>query len=114
MLSYVDVLLHGKPVGKRVAMVGAGGIGFDVAEFLVHDGHSPTLDLRGVAGGVGRGRSGAGARRRRGSEARRRRRAQVYLLQRKASKLGEGLGKTTGWIHRAALKMKRVRDDRRA
>ena len=45
VLSYVDVLLHGKPVGKRVAVVGAGGIGFDVAEFLVQDGHSPTLDL---------------------------------------------------------------------
>jgi 2,4-dienoyl-CoA reductase (NADPH2) len=47
VLSYIDVLrTHGKPVGERVAIIGAGGIGFDVAEFLVHDGHSTTLDLR--------------------------------------------------------------------
>jgi 2,4-dienoyl-CoA reductase (NADPH2) len=45
VLSYIDVLRHRKPVGQRVAVIGAGGIGFDVAEFLVHDGHSTTLDL---------------------------------------------------------------------
>jgi 2,4-dienoyl-CoA reductase (NADPH2) len=45
VLSYIDVLRHRKPVGERVAIIGAGGIGFDVAEFLVHDGHSTTLDL---------------------------------------------------------------------
>jgi 2,4-dienoyl-CoA reductase (NADPH2) len=108
VLSYVDVLLHGKPVGARVAIVGAGGIGFDVAEFLVTaPGHSPTLNLRewlaewGVAdpaevrGGVVRPRPAPPAR-------------QVTLLQRKAGKLGRGLGKTTGWIHRAALQMKQV------
>ncbi len=108
VLSYVDVLLHGKPVGERVAIVGAGGIGFDVAEFLVTPpGRSPTLDLHewmaewGVAdpgavrGGVVRAQPAAPARR-------------ITLLQRKAGKLGKGLGKTTGWIHRAALQMKQV------
>jgi 2,4-dienoyl-CoA reductase (NADPH2) len=108
VLSYIDVLLHGKPVGERVAIVGAGGIGFDVAEFLVtHPGQSPTLALDewlkewGVAdpaivrGGVVRPQPSPPAR-------------QVTLLQRKPGKLGKGLGKTTGWIHRAALQMKRV------
>jgi 2,4-dienoyl-CoA reductase (NADPH2) len=108
VLSYIDVLLHGKPVGERAVIVGAGGIGFDVAEFLVTPpGHSPTLNLKewlaewGVAdpaevrGGVVRPRPAAPARR-------------VTLLQRKAGKLGRGLGKTTGWIHRAALQMKQV------
>lgn len=108
VLSYIDVLLHGKPVGERVAIVGAGGIGFDVAEFLVtHAGRSPTMNLEewlqewGVAdparvrGGVVRPQPSAPAR-------------QVTLLQRKPGKLGKGLGKTTGWIHRAALQMKQV------
>jgi 2,4-dienoyl-CoA reductase (NADPH2) len=107
VLSYVDVLLRGKPVGQRVAVVGAGGIGFDVSEFLVHGGHSPSLDLQawmkewGVTdpaaarGGVTRPEIAPPAR-------------QVTLLQRKKSKPGVGLGKTTGWIHRTALKMKRV------
>lgn len=108
VLSYIDVLLHGKPVGERVAVIGAGGIGFDVAEYLVTaDGHSPTLNLKewlaewGVAdpaevrGGVVRAQPTAPARK-------------VTLLQRKAGKLGKGLGKTTGWIHRAALQMKQV------
>ncbi|WP_298834805.1 NADPH-dependent 2,4-dienoyl-CoA reductase [uncultured Piscinibacter sp.] len=108
VLSYIDVLLHDKPVGERVAIVGAGGIGFDVAEFLVTPaGHSPTLNLAewlsewGVAdpaavrGGVVRAQPAAPARR-------------VTLLQRKAGRLGKGLGKTTGWIHRAALQMKQV------
>jgi 2,4-dienoyl-CoA reductase (NADPH2) len=107
VLSYVDVLLQGKPVGARVAVVGAGGIGFDVSEFLVQGAHSPTLDLVewrrewGVAdpvavrGGVTVGEPGPPQR-------------QVWLLQRKSSKPGGGLGKTTGWIHRSALKMKKV------
>lgn len=107
VLSYVDVLLHKKPVGKRVAVVGAGGIGFDISEYLVHEGHSPTLDLAlwqkewgvtdpdTIRGGVTRPAIAPPAR-------------QVTLLQRKATGLGKGLGKTTGWIHRAALKMKKV------
>ena len=107
VISYVDLLLHGKPAGRRVAVVGAGGIGFDVSEFLVCGGHSITLDTEawlrewGVAdpavarGGLGEPEITPAAR-------------QVYLLQRKAAPLGKGLGKTTGWIHRAQLKMKRV------
>ncbi len=108
VLSYIDVLLHGKPVGERVAIVGAGGIGFDVAEFLVTPaGHSPTLDPKAwmaewgvgdpeeLRGGLARAQPSPPARR-------------VTLLQRKAGKLGKGLGKTTGWIHRAALQMKQV------
>ena len=106
VLSYIDVLLHKKPVGKRVAVIGAGGIGFDVSEFLVED-HSPTMDLAawkrewGVGdpatsrGGLVKPEVSPPAR-------------QVYLLQRKATQLGKGLGKTTGWIHRAALKKKKV------
>jgi 2,4-dienoyl-CoA reductase (NADPH2) len=107
VISYVDLLLHGRSAGERVAVIGAGGIGFDVSEYLVNEGHSTTLDtdawLRewGVAdpavarGGLGRPELTPPAR-------------QVYLLQRKAAPLGKGLGKTTGWIHRAQLKMKRV------
>ena len=107
VLSYIDVLLHKKPVGKRVAVVGAGGIGFDVSEYLVGNGHSATLDNAlwmkewgvtdpsQVRGGVARPELPEPAR-------------QVVLLQRKASAPGKGLGKTTGWIHRAALKKMKV------
>ena len=108
VLSYIDVLHGQQAVGQRVALVGAGGIGFDVAEFLVTPtGHSTALDLPewlaewGVAdpaaarGGVVRPVSTSAAR-------------QVTLLQRKPGKMGGNLGKTTGWIHRAALKMKNV------
>ncbi len=110
VVSYIDVLLKNEPVGKRVAVVGAGGIGFDVSEFLVHGkGQSPTmhlpewLDEWGVAdpakarGGV------AGVKPKISPPAR-----QIYLLQRKKTKHGAGLGKTTGWIHRSTLKMKKV------
>ena len=109
VLSYIDVLRHHKPVGQRVAIVGAGGIGFDVAEFLVAGGHSSTLDLPAwqAEWGVTDPALAPGGLRPEGPQpgppAR-----QVTLLQRKAGKLGEGLGKTTGWIHRAALKMKQV------
>ena len=107
--SYLDVLSGKRTVGARVAVVGAGGIGFDVAEFLVHDGHSITLDrdawLREWGVGdpaVARG-GVAGVKPQPTPTAR-----EVFLLQRKAGKPGAGLGKTTGWIHRTALKMKRV------
>lgn len=109
VLSYIDVLLHKKPVGKRVAVIGAGGIGFDVSEYLVQGGHSPTLHLDewlkewGVADPVQARGGVAGVRPVIAPPAR-----QVYLLQRKASKPGAGLGKTTGWIHRSTLKMKNV------
>jgi 2,4-dienoyl-CoA reductase (NADPH2) len=106
VLSYVDVL-HGRPVGGRVAIVGAGGIGFDIAEFLVSDGHSTALDLPAWLAEWGVGDPGAT----RGGLAVPRIEPparEVHLLQRKAAPLGKGLGKTTGWIHRATLKAKRV------
>ncbi len=107
VLSYVDVLAHKKPVGEKVAVIGAGGIGFDVSEFLVKGDHSPTLDLHawlaewGVIspeqspGGLGKPEVPQSPRR-------------VTLLQRKSTKIGAGLGKTTGWIHRAELKSRGV------
>ena len=109
VLSYIDVLRHKALVGERVAIIGAGGIGFDVAEYLVTN-DSPTENLTewleewGVAdpaehrGGI----DPIGPQ----PEAPSR---QVTLLQRKAEKLGKRLGKTTGWIHRAGLQMKNVR-----
>jgi 2,4-dienoyl-CoA reductase (NADPH2) len=109
VLSYVDVLRHRKPVGPRVAVIGAGGIGFDVAEFLVSEGHSTTTDLPAwqAEWGVTDPALAVGGLNPAGPQATPPGR-QVTLLQRKAGKLGEGLGKTTGWIHRTALKMKRV------
>lgn len=109
VLSYIDVLRGKAPVGDRVAIIGAGGIGFDVAEFLVTD-DSPTANLDawmeewGVAdpADVRGGVAAEGPQ----PEAPVR---QVTLLQRKAQKLGKNLGKTTGWIHRAALQMKNVK-----
>jgi 2,4-dienoyl-CoA reductase (NADPH2) len=107
VLSYVDVLAHKKAVGEKVAVVGAGGIGFDVSEFLVKGAHSPTLDLQawlaewGVTspanapGGLAKPHIPDISRK-------------VTLLQRKFSKIGAGLGKTTGWIHRAELKTRGV------
>ena len=108
VLSYVDVLRNRVPVGPRVAIIGAGGIGFDVAEFLLHDGHSPTLDLDEWLAEWGvvdpsEARGGL-SQNRRPPEPKR----EITLLQRKAGKHGAGLGKTTGWIHRAVLKMNNV------
>ena len=110
VLSYVDVLLRGKPVGASVAIVGAGGIGFDVAEFLSHDashaatsqdipafmrewGIDMTLEDRG---GLMPATGTASAR-------------EIWLLQRKPTPPGRDLGKTTGWVHRLALKRRGVR-----
>jgi 2,4-dienoyl-CoA reductase (NADPH2) len=110
VLSYIDVLRHGKPVGERVAIIGAGGIGFDVAEFLTHGDHpSTTLDLPAWKAEWGitdpaEARGGLAASGPRVTPPAR----QVTLLQRKKGKLGNGLGKTTGWIHRTVLKMKAV------
>ncbi len=107
--SYIDVLKGAAPLGEKVAVVGAGGIGFDVSEFLVHDGESPTESLPlwmeewGVADPAEH-RSGLAPE---GPQPHAPAR-QVTLLQRKAEKHGKRLGKTTGWIHRAALKMKDV------
>lgn len=106
-LGYLDVLRDDKAVGRSVAIVGAGGIGFDVAEFLIHRGEGTSRDADrffaewGVdqsyanAGGLSDAQPEAAAR-------------QVHLLQRKASKVGDGLGKTTGWIHRTGLKARGV------
>ncbi len=108
VLSYIDVLRHGAPVGRSVAIVGAGGIGFDVAEYLAED-HSPTLDLQewlrewGVADPE-EARGGLAPEGPRPAPPAR----QITLLQRRTGKLGRGLGKTTGWIHRATLRMKGV------
>ncbi|WP_024301132.1 NADPH-dependent 2,4-dienoyl-CoA reductase [Pseudogulbenkiania sp. MAI-1] len=109
VLSYLDVLKHGKPVGKQVAIIGAGGIGFDTAEFLTHEGQSSSLDAAAFMKEWGVDMSGesAGGLSPKGPQPHPSPR-QVYLLQRKTSKVGEGLGKTTGWIHRESLKMKRV------
>ncbi|MEM8309849.1 FAD-dependent oxidoreductase, partial [Morganella morganii] len=108
VLSYVDVL-RGAPVGARVAIVGAGGIGFDVSEFITHAGPSTSLEREAfwkewgidtrleARGGI------AGIKAEVHPAAR-----QVFLLQRKKSKVGDGLGKTTGWINRAGLKNKQV------
>ena len=108
VLSYIDVLRGKAPVGNRVAIIGAGGIGFDVAEFLVTD-DSPTEDLDEwlQEWGVGDPEKQRGGLRPEGPQPDAAVR-EVTLLQRKAQKLGKGLGKTTGWIHRAALKMKNV------
>ncbi|MEL6619546.1 MAG: NADPH-dependent 2,4-dienoyl-CoA reductase [Pseudomonadota bacterium] len=107
--SYIDVLTHTAKPGKRVAVVGAGGIGFDVSEFLVHEGDSPTENLPewmtewGVSDPAEHRGGLAPEGPRPDAPAR-----NVTLLQRKAEKHGKRLGKTTGWIHRAALKMKDV------
>ncbi len=109
VLSYLDVLRDKKPVGKRVAVIGAGGIGFDVSEFLVHEGESLTENLPEwmVEWGVTDPAEHRGGLAPEGPQPHPAAR-QVTLMQRKAKALGKGLGKTTGWIHRAALKMKNV------
>ena len=111
VLNYVDVLRRGAPVGARVAIIGAGGIGFDVAEYLVHnEGESATLNLDewleewGVVDPE-TSRGGLALDRQRPAPPAR----EVTLLQRKQGKLGAKLGKTTGWIHRATLKTKGVK-----
>lgn len=103
VLSYLDVLRDKKPVGPRVAIIGAGGIGFDVAEYLLHDPAIPLpvplahwfaewgVDPNALQhGGLIASAAPHPVR-------------QIYLLQRKASKVGAGLGKTSGWVHRATL-----------
>jgi len=109
VLGYIDVLRDGAPVGQRVAIIGAGGIGFDVAEFLAegatHAAENP--DLWRQEWGVGDPEETPGGLAPDGPHPAKAAR-EVTLLQRKAEKPGKGLGKTTGWIHRAGLKMKGV------
>ncbi len=107
VLSYKDVLKDKKEVGKRVALIGAGGIGFDMAEFLAHSGESTSLNIAAfmkewgvdqsyeTSGGLITPEDHPSAR-------------EIYLLQRSGGKLGAKLGKTTGWIHRASLKKKEI------
>jgi len=110
VLSYIDVLKGKAEVGNTVAIVGAGGIGFDVAEFLVHQGESPTEHLPDWMRewGVSDPEAHRGGLAPEGPQPEAPAR-QVTLLQRKAEKPGKRLGKTTGWIHRAALSMKGVK-----
>ena len=108
VMGYLDVLRDKKPVGQRVAVVGAGGIGFDVSEMLTHHGDSASQVPAKFYAEWGidttyAGRSGLQAAH---IEAPQR---QVHLLQRKTSKVGDQLGKTTGWIHRTGLKARGVR-----
>jgi 2,4-dienoyl-CoA reductase (NADPH2) len=108
VMNYLDVLRDKKPVGKRVAVMGAGGIGFDVSEYLVHGKTSPSLNINefmkewGVDLTVSTP-GGLAATTEVEAPAR-----DIFLLQRKKSKVGAGLGKTTGWIHRTTLKHKNV------
>ncbi len=100
VVNYQEVIRHGSPVGKRVAVMGAGGIGFDVSEFLLHDADEsiehwmerwgvtdPSLERGGLA-----------------TKLKAQPKREVFLLQRKDTELGKGLGKTSGWVHRQTLK----------
>ena len=109
VLTYIDVLRGKADVGKNVAIIGAGGIGFDVAEYLAHEGESPTenLELWKDEWGVGDPTQTPGGLAEEGPQPEAPAR-QITLLQRKSQKPGKGLGKTTGWIHRASLKAKEV------
>ncbi|WP_166268090.1 NADPH-dependent 2,4-dienoyl-CoA reductase [Marinobacter caseinilyticus] len=111
VLGYLDVLRHNKPVGNTVAVIGAGGIGFDVSEFLTHDAaqHAEgeqisVLDWQ-KEWGVQPDFEGPGGLVEREPTASPRK---VYLMQRKTSKVGGGLGKTSGWVHRNSLKHRGV------
>lgn len=106
VVGYLDVLRDHKPLGKKVALIGAGGIGFDVAEFITTES-SPSLDASewNEIWGVDKDYSDRGALTKPKPETSPR---EVWLLQRKTSKVGKGLGKTSGWVHRATLKKKGV------
>jgi 2,4-dienoyl-CoA reductase (NADPH2) len=110
VVSYIDVLNGTAKVGQRVAVIGAGGIGFDVSEHLVHAGESTTLNLPewmkewGVADPADHRAGLAPEGPQPHAPAR-----EITMLQRKTTKLGKGLGKTTGWIHRASLTMRDVK-----
>lgn len=110
LLTYLEVLSKQKEVGNKVAVMGAGGIGFDICEYLTHEGESPSLNIgtfftewgvdmeyRHQSGLLPSGAQPSASPR------------EVTLLQRKTSKMGAGLGRTTGWIHRLSLNKKKVR-----
>ena len=110
VLSYLDVIADRKPVGSKVAVIGAGGIGFDVSEFLVHSGEATSLNIPAFMQEWGIDMSLAARGGIEGIQAKVTPPArEVSLLQRKSSKVGAGLGKTTGWAHRAGLQNKAVK-----
>jgi 2,4-dienoyl-CoA reductase (NADPH2) len=109
VLSYIDVLAHNAPVGRRAAVIGAGGIGFDVSEFLVHDRADSTPqsvdDWMAEWGVDPQGNTPGGLTAPVRTPAPR----EVFLLQRKTTRVGADLGKTTGWAHRLTLQHKNVK-----
>jgi 2,4-dienoyl-CoA reductase (NADPH2) len=112
VLSYLEVLQDKKSVGKSVAIIGAGGIGFDVAEYLLHEANAPSpLTKAGVPAFMGEWgvdmayKNGGALTQPLLTKPVR----EIFLLQRSKGKLGERLGKTTGWIHRTSLKTKKVK-----
>ncbi|WP_446090263.1 oxidoreductase [Acinetobacter sp. 1124_18A] len=108
VLSYLQVLKERVPVGQRVAIIGAGGIGFDTAEYLIHEGESGSLNPEKFyeEWGIDTQYEHVGGLKQPKVETSER---EIYLLQRKAAVVGAGLGKTTGWIHRAGLKNRQVK-----
>ena len=110
VLNYLDVIGGKKHVGKKVAIIGAGGIGFDTAEYITHAGESTSQNIPAfmkewgidMTFGSRSGTEGITAQPEPSPR-------EVYLLQRKSTRVGKGLGKTTGWVHRAGLAMKGVR-----
>ncbi|MBJ9720195.1 NADPH-dependent 2,4-dienoyl-CoA reductase [Acinetobacter calcoaceticus] len=108
VLSYLQVLKEHVPVGQRVAIIGAGGIGFDTAEYLTHEGESGSLNPEKFyeEWGIDTQYEHVGGLKQPKVETSER---EIYLLQRKTAVVGGGLGKTTGWIHRAGLKNRQVK-----
>ena len=108
VLSYIQVLKERVPVGKRVAIIGAGGIGFDTAEYLSHEGESGSLNPQKFYDewGIDTTYAHVGGLKQPELEKSER---EIYLLQRKTAAVGAGLGKTTGWIHRTGLKHRDVK-----
>ncbi|MDG1227429.1 MAG: NADPH-dependent 2,4-dienoyl-CoA reductase [Polaribacter sp.] len=109
VMSYIDVLKHKKTVGKRVAVIGAGGIGFDVSEYLTHQGESTSLNVDAWLKEWGidkslKSRSGIEGQNSTFHSSPR----EVFMFKRSKGKFGGNLGKTTGWIHRSTLKKKKV------
>jgi 2,4-dienoyl-CoA reductase (NADPH2) len=109
VLSYIDVLKLKKPVGKRVAVIGAGGIGFDVSEYLAHEGESTSLNIDAWLKEWGidkslKARSGIEGVKAEVHPSPR----EIFMFKRSKGKFGGNLGKTTGWIHRSTLKKKNV------
>ena len=107
VMTYIDVLLHKKEVGQKVALIGAGGIGFDVAEFLTQANESTSLNIEAFAQewGIDLSHTQRGGLMDAHEEHSPR---EVYLLKRSKGKHGANLGKTTGWVHRMSLRKKNV------